>query len=81
VALAINANAPSPYEYWRHVRAALVERDADRASQAARDILYFMQGEVARIMLARGPRLISDAPHTPPSSRPKRRLPPKRKPN
>lgn len=80
VALAINANAPGPYEYWRHVRAALVERDADRASQAARDILYFMQGEVARIMLARGPRLISDGPRTPPNAPPKRRAPAKRKP-
>jgi hypothetical protein len=38
------------------VRAALVARDADEASQAARDILYFMQGEVARIMLAHGRR-------------------------
>jgi hypothetical protein len=62
------------------VRAALVERDADRASQAARDILYFMQGEVARIMLARGPRLISDGPRTPPNAPPKRRAPAKRKP-
>lgn len=62
VALAINANGPGPYEYWRRVRAALVERDADKASQAARDILYFMQGEVARIMLARGPRIREDAP-------------------
>jgi DNA-binding GntR family transcriptional regulator len=62
VALAINANGPGPYEHWRQVRAALVDRDAEKASQAARDILYFMQGEVARIMLARGPRLISDAP-------------------
>jgi DNA-binding GntR family transcriptional regulator len=62
VALAINANTPGPYEYWRRVRAALVDRDADKASQAARDILYFMQGEVARIMLARGPRVREDAP-------------------
>ena len=62
VALAINANGPGPYEHWRHVRAALVARDADKASQSARDILYFMQGEVARIMLARGPRVRTDAP-------------------
>jgi hypothetical protein len=38
------------------VQAALVKRDVDSASQAARDILYFMQGEVARIMLAQGRR-------------------------
>lgn len=71
VALAINANGPGPYAYWRHVRAALLDRDADKASQSTRDILYFMQGEVARIMLARGPRAFSDAPPAtvPPASR------------
>lgn len=57
VALALGADGPGPYEHWRRVRAALVDRDANEASQAARDILYFMQGEVARIMLARGPRV------------------------
>ncbi|RYY24585.1 MAG: GntR family transcriptional regulator [Sphingomonadales bacterium] len=62
VALAINANGPGPYEHWRHVRAALVARDADKASKSARDILYFMQGEVARIMLAHGSRVREDAP-------------------
>ena len=56
VALALNANGPGPYEHWRRVRAALLTRDADGAGQAARDILYFMQGEVARIMLAHGRR-------------------------
>jgi DNA-binding GntR family transcriptional regulator len=60
VALAINATAPGPYEHWRRVRAALLARDADRAAQGARDILYFMQSEVARIMIARGPRLRED---------------------
>ncbi|WHU04514.1 MULTISPECIES: GntR family transcriptional regulator [unclassified Sphingomonas] len=67
VALAINANGPGPYEYWRQVRAALIARDADKASQAARDILYFMQGEVARIMLARGPRVREVTPLTAPA--------------
>lgn len=56
VALALNADGPGPYAHWREVRAALVARDAGEAGQAARNILYFMQGEVARIMLARGPR-------------------------
>ncbi|TNE63605.1 MAG: GntR family transcriptional regulator [Alphaproteobacteria bacterium] len=56
VALALNANGPGPYGYWRQVRAALAKRDVDGASQAARDILYFMQGEVARIMLSQGRR-------------------------
>jgi DNA-binding GntR family transcriptional regulator len=54
VALALTSNGAGPYEHWRRVRAALVKRDATEASQAARDILYFMQGEVARIMLAHG---------------------------
>ncbi len=62
VALAINAADSGPYEHWRRVRAALDVRDADQASQSARDILYFMQGEVARIMLARGPRLRTETP-------------------
>jgi len=61
-ALAINADTPGPYEHWRQVRAALVARDADKASQGARDILYYMQSEVARIMLTRGPRVREDAP-------------------
>jgi DNA-binding GntR family transcriptional regulator len=65
VALAITANTPGPYGHWRRVRAALVTRDADGASQAARDILYFMQGEVARIMLARGSSVREDAPSAP----------------
>lgn len=62
VALALTANGPGPYAHWRSVRAALVARDADKASQAARDILYFMQGEVARIMLAHGSRVREDSP-------------------
>lgn len=78
VALALNATGPGPYEYWRRVRQALVERDADKASQSARDILYFMQGEVARIMLARGPRLIAEPP-SPASSERKPRAPAKGK--
>ena len=61
VALAVNANGPGPYKFWRGVRAGLIERDADKAAQCARDILYYMQGEVARMMLARGPRARSDA--------------------
>ncbi|MEP9358066.1 GntR family transcriptional regulator [Sphingomonas sp. KR3-1] len=61
-ALALAAHDSGPYAHWREVRAALVARDADKASQGARDILYFMQGEVARIMLARGPRLRDEVP-------------------
>lgn len=62
VALALNATGPGPFAHWTRVSEALAARDPDKASQAARDILYFMQGEVARIMLSRGPRLIADTP-------------------
>jgi DNA-binding GntR family transcriptional regulator len=79
VALAINTSGPGPYEYWRNVRAALVDRDAEKASQGARDILYFMQGEVARIMLSRGPRLIADTASIKTSTT-TRRAAPQRKP-
>lgn len=56
VTLALNVNSPGPYAHWRRVRAARIKRDPEEASPAARDILYFMQGEVAGIRLARGPR-------------------------
>jgi DNA-binding GntR family transcriptional regulator len=69
IALALTANGPGPYQHWRRVRAALVARDADEVSQAARDILYFMQGEVARIMLAHGARVREDAALRPPQTR------------
>lgn len=59
VALALSTHGPGPFEYWRRVRAALAARDANEASQAARDIIHFMQGEVARIMLAHGRRSAS----------------------
>ncbi len=62
VALALNADGPGPYQHWREVRAALAKRDASAAAQGARAILYFMQGEVARIMLAHGPRVRESAP-------------------
>lgn len=56
VALALAAKGAGPWEYWRRIRAALVKRDADTAAQAARELIYFMQTEVSRIMLAHGPR-------------------------
>ncbi len=68
VALAINAQGPGPFEYWRKVREGLEARDAEKASQGARDILYYMQGEVARIMLARGPRLRTEPPAAQPTA-------------
>lgn len=60
VALAIGASGSGPYEYWRTVRAKLQARDPEGTSQAARNILYFMQNEVARLMLAHGARAQED---------------------
>jgi DNA-binding GntR family transcriptional regulator len=61
VALALNANGPGPYEHWRVIRAALVERDADMVSQGARDLIYFMQNAVSKILLARGARSLGQS--------------------
>lgn len=55
VALAL-ADGPGPFVFWRKLRDALAERKVAEVSQAARDILYFMQGEVAQIMLSQGRR-------------------------
>jgi DNA-binding GntR family transcriptional regulator len=59
LALALNIDGPGPYQYWHRIRDAFRSRDGDAASLAARELIYFMQSEVARIMLARGPRLES----------------------
>jgi DNA-binding GntR family transcriptional regulator len=71
-ALDESAGGSGPFEYWRTVRSALIARDADAASEAARGILYFMQHEVSRIMLSRGARTLSEAP---PVARPVKRKP------
>ena len=54
VALALAADGPGPYPHWRTIRAALVARDADAASEAARRLIYFMQDGVTRVVLAHG---------------------------
>jgi DNA-binding GntR family transcriptional regulator len=56
-ALALNQDSARPFSFWKEIRKALVDRDADAASQGARNILYFMQGEVARMMLSHGARM------------------------
>jgi DNA-binding GntR family transcriptional regulator len=48
------ADGPGPFDHWRAMRAGLGERDASRAAEGARNILYYMQNEVARLMLERG---------------------------
>jgi DNA-binding GntR family transcriptional regulator len=65
-ALDESAEGPGPFEYWRTIRSALITRDADAASQAARNILYFMQHEVSRGMLSRGLRPPGEGKAPPP---------------
>ena len=59
IALALQEDELGPFPHWRRVKAALLDRDAAEASNAARNILYYMQANVARIMLAQGPKPIS----------------------
>lgn len=56
IALALKEDELGPFPHWRRVQEAFAARDASRASEAARNILYYMQANVARIMLAQGPR-------------------------
>jgi DNA-binding GntR family transcriptional regulator len=42
------------FEHWRAMRDGLAARDSVRAAEGARNILYFMQNEVGRLMLSRG---------------------------
>lgn len=51
------AESPYPqgvFDHWRVMRAGLAARDPAMAADGARDILYFMQNEVSRLMLTRG---------------------------
>jgi DNA-binding GntR family transcriptional regulator len=48
------AEGPGPFGHWRQMRTALAARDAVGAAEGARNILYYMQNEVSRVMLARG---------------------------
>jgi DNA-binding GntR family transcriptional regulator len=48
------AQGPGPFDHWRAMRAALAARDPVAAAEGARNILYYMQNEVGRVMLARG---------------------------
>jgi DNA-binding GntR family transcriptional regulator len=54
IGLAESPQAAGVFDHWRVVRAGLVDRDPARAAEGARGILYFMQNEVSRMMLARG---------------------------
>ena len=54
IALEHMINPPGPYHYWRIVREGLLERDVEKASKAALDIILYMQGEVSQRMLSQG---------------------------
>jgi DNA-binding GntR family transcriptional regulator len=54
VGLAESQYPQGVFEHWRVMRAGLAARDPARSAEGARGILYFMQSEVARLMLARG---------------------------
>lgn len=53
VSLALSTDG-GPFDHWRVVRAGLAERDGAKASEGARNILYYMQNEVMRLMISRG---------------------------
>ncbi len=56
------AEGPGPFGHWRVMRTALAARDASGAAEGARNILYYMQNEVSRVMLARGLGIHEPAP-------------------
>lgn len=53
VSLALSTDG-GPFEHWRVVREGLAERDGAKAAEGARNILYYMQNEVMRLMISRG---------------------------
>lgn len=54
VGLAERSLAHGPFDQWVVMRAGLAARDPAKAAEGARNILYFMQNEVSRLMLSRG---------------------------
>lgn len=54
IALEKMINPPGPYHFWRIVREGLLNREVDKASNAARDIILYMQSEVSQRMLSQG---------------------------
>jgi DNA-binding GntR family transcriptional regulator len=67
VGLAESSTVRGPFEHWVTMRAGLAARDPAKAADGARNILYFMQSEVAQLMLSRGLGMQDPAP-------PKRRV-------
>jgi len=69
VGLAESSTVQGPFEHWRTMRAGLAARDPAKAAEGARNILYFMQSEVARLMLARGLGMQDSVQPSPPRRR------------
>ena len=63
------AEGPGPFEPWRVMRSALAARDPARAAEGARNILYYMQNEVSRLMLSRGLGMQQSVQESPPRRR------------
>jgi DNA-binding GntR family transcriptional regulator len=52
--LAENRSSYGPLDNWRALAAALRDRDPDKAAQSARNVIYFMQQEVTKVLVSRG---------------------------
>ena len=52
--LSESRSAEGPHASWLNLAAALTARDADAAANSARRIIYFMQHEVTKALVARG---------------------------
>lgn len=65
VGLAESTSVQGPFDHWRTMRAGLAARDPAKSAEGARNILYFMQSEVAKLMLARGLGMQDTAPPGP----------------
>jgi DNA-binding GntR family transcriptional regulator len=52
--LAENRSTYGPLDDWRALATALRERDANAAAQSARNVIYFMQQEVTKVLVSRG---------------------------
>ena len=62
VGLTESSTVQGPFDHWQTMRAGLAERDPEKAGEGARNILFFMQNEVANLMLRRGLGMLEPAP-------------------
>jgi len=69
VGLEQSSTVQGPFDHWVTMRAGLAARDPAKAADGARNILYFMQSEVAQLMLSRGLGMQESAQPSPPRRR------------